>query len=834
MAHEPENPDKLLDDVTSLDTARMTLRWALERIRGLEGSATETKGLLQQACSSREAALQEFDAYRRSVEDRLAQLAQKERFVTDMQGVLNELFRGEIDVAGFIRRRQELEESHQALEARLRKQLEEAAAAHRKEVEDNRSRLCEMEGVYTETLREAQKAYREQAAALEARHAQDLKAEQQKLEGLKEDALGELKLRSDEYHQKTMLLELEYSSKRKELQKGFDRAKEKLLEELRTGEDHRSQVERRLQEHWLAERVKLEELIAQREARVLEVEETLRRLALESERKAADIASDDASRREELRARYEKLFEAQTQELARVRESASREYEATVSEIRKSCIERDARRSHETLEQSEALRSRYDELIRAAHEEHRKLSELHARELTELHERMHAERAAFETERSGLIQEKSQGLKAQTGEFERSLHDLEKTFLERSQEQLARQTRTLGDIQTHFEADEARRRELAESDLEALRKYYDSILVQQRTDTRKQAESQAMDLQSQRVHGREQAVEHEEALRAERRTHQTELEQVRTAADRASEEALERLRRKHEQVEGEHEADRAEFTRQLGLLQEQAAVRHQHDLEVHAEAVRQLETAHRQGLSSAKEQLLAQEKAALAEREALAARLRDEEGRRAEELRAAHREREKALEAEKAELAHRLDAVRVEEVRKRDQALQELESFFLKSQDQRARDVSEQLESMRRHYRRAMAALRGEIAAPEGPADGPVILPPIPRRRALRLLGWGLTAAAALICAGAWFLWAQGRNYPIPFSHPSALVWEEETLWASDWAEQSVYRMSLTSDGLAVERRYPVPGSHIMGLARAGGAFYAADSWKREIQRWTL
>ena len=65
---QPDNPESLLDNIGSLDTARMTLRWALERIRGLERAYAEVQDLLQKSYDGRQKAEGDLGAYKKSVE----------------------------------------------------------------------------------------------------------------------------------------------------------------------------------------------------------------------------------------------------------------------------------------------------------------------------------------------------------------------------------------------------------------------------------------------------------------------------------------------------------------------------------------------------------------------------------------------------------------------------------------------------------------------------------------------------------------------------------------------------------------------------------------------
>lgn len=116
------------------------------------------------------------------------------------------------------------------------------------------------------------------------------------------------------------------------------------------------------------------------------------------------------------------------------------------------------------------------------------------------------------------------------------------------------------------------------------------------------------------------------------------------------------------------------------------------------------------------------------------------------------------------------------------------------------------------------------------PAAAPV---PVVSGELRRRLAWGSLAAAILLvvfAAESGFL-DRGREHVLPAAHASALVWSGDALWVADWFDQSVYRMVPGADGLKVERRFPIPKSHIMALAVAGKHIYLADSWTKQIQR---
>lgn len=124
--------------------------------------------------------------------------------------------------------------------------------------------------------------------------------------------------------------------------------------------------------------------------------------------------------------------------------------------------------------------------------------------------------------------------------------------------------------------------------------------------------------------------------------------------------------------------------------------------------------------------------------------------------------------------------------------------------------------------------------APQPLSRPPVTAPePVVSGEVKRRLAWGFLAAAILLVvftAESGYL-DRGREHVLPASHPSALVWSGDTLWVSDWFDQSVYRMAPGDEGLKVERRFVFPKSHIMALAVTGKHIYLADSWTKQFQR---
>ncbi|MDE2293776.1 MAG: hypothetical protein KGL53_17095, partial [Elusimicrobia bacterium] len=174
------------------------------------------------------------------------------------------------------------------------------------------------------------------------------------------------------------------------------------------------------------------------------------------------------------------------------------------------------------------------------------------------------------------------------------------------------------------------------------------------------------------------------------------------------------------------------------------------------------------------------------------------------------------------------------EAKRREASLAELERFYGETRAAGAKDASEQLEELRRHYRKALDSLRDELApAPEAPAvpEGPIVHP-VRRRWPWALLS--LVVLAAGLFAVRQRGTAPGRDFKVPFDHPTALVWQGDVLWAADWKEQAVFRLAYKDGVLRATNRYALPETHVTGLAVNGADFYVADSWRRQIQRWRL
>jgi CheY-like chemotaxis protein len=101
--------------------------------------------------------------------------------------------------------------------------------------------------------------------------------------------------------------------------------------------------------------------------------------------------------------------------------------------------------------------------------------------------------------------------------------------------------------------------------------------------------------------------------------------------------------------------------------------------------------------------------------------------------------------------------------------------------------------------------------------------------------------ATAAILAGLVVVWGglkialnTNRDYPIAYSNPMDMSWQNDKLWIVDWFTQAIYVHEVKSHELPLVKTYHLPESHITGLAVTPDAVYTCDSWAHTIQKHKL
>ncbi|MDE2293623.1 MAG: hypothetical protein KGL53_16190, partial [Elusimicrobia bacterium] len=492
-AGPPDDPELLLENVASLDTARMTLRWALERIRGLERAHAETQQLLQASYDGRQKAEGELSDFKKSVDERLRKLAEKERFVSDMQRVLNDLFKGDVDVAEFVKRRQALDEERAHLEASVRRRVEEAESAHKREVEENSKRLAEMEGVYSASLADAQRRFHAELERVEAEQAAALKAERERYDQFRTEAHAEGARTAEEYQRRLLVFEHEYAGKRRQLADDLERLKERLGSEAQAAVQARDAEHARAEQRWAAERAALEERLAERE-----------RLLASHEKALKDAEAAYFSRDEELR----RVHAAEIERLRSAEADAAAAQEAALAEAREEVARREAAFQAERMtwvrERNElraAVAAEYEGVLAAVRAQADQRLASAAHDADALRRRLAESVDAFEAERARLIDEQTQLRRRDAEKFSEDVRALE----------------------TRFHEHELELRRDSEADLEALRRHFEDALQRQRVEARQSVESHAQEVQALRARLRTQQEELTQALADQERRRVAEL-----------------------------------------------------------------------------------------------------------------------------------------------------------------------------------------------------------------------------------------------------------------------------------------------------------------------
>ncbi|MCX5791654.1 MAG: hypothetical protein NTY45_05460, partial [Elusimicrobia bacterium] len=189
MANEYGEIEQLVNDVTSLDTARMTLRWALERLNSIEKEKAELKKSLTLAEETARG-LQAKDASMREVyETRGRTLGEKENFYTKLETTMQLLGEGKLNIQQLLKKEAKLDSLRLSLENEYQEKFAELDHNQRGVIERWSARLLETESQYAGRLAEAQKKYDALRAELETEHQGRLSALQEAFRG-KEAALS--------------------------------------------------------------------------------------------------------------------------------------------------------------------------------------------------------------------------------------------------------------------------------------------------------------------------------------------------------------------------------------------------------------------------------------------------------------------------------------------------------------------------------------------------------------------------------------------------------------------------------------------------------------------
>ncbi|MDA8243864.1 MAG: hypothetical protein M0025_07060, partial [Elusimicrobia bacterium] len=390
MANEYGELEQLVNDVTSLDTARMTLRWALERLNTIE----KEKADLKKGLTLAEETAKKLQAKEASLQDvyssRVKTLEEKEDFYTKLEATMSLLGEGKLDIQQLLKKEAKLDSLRRSLETEYEEKFAELDRNQRSIIERWNTRLLEVEGQYAGRLAEAQKKYDSLRAELEAEYQgrlTDLQASYRHKEGELSGRIAFLESSVRESGEKVETrrreLEAEYLARKRENDENYRKLSAMLKEDLEgklraMDSDHAAQITS-LEASWQAERARLleeqrvrEEQFLTAQARIKELENSLASqqeshhaelLKLISEKETAfrarlaDLEAEKAAKEEhvrELTAALEKRAAAWEEERGRVKGDFERRAAAmeTALKEREEALEKDFAARKEQLQKA--------------------------------------------------------------------------------------------------------------------------------------------------------------------------------------------------------------------------------------------------------------------------------------------------------------------------------------------------------------------------------------------------------------------------------------------------------------------------------------------------
>jgi len=424
MANEYGDLEQMVNDVTSLDTARMTLRWALERLNNIEKEKADLKKNLTIAEEAakrlqvKEATL--TDAY----SSRTKTLEEKEDFYTKLEATMSLLGEGKLDIQQLLKKEAKLDSLRHSLESEYSDKFEELDRNQRSVIERWNGRLLEVESQYAARLAEAQKKYDGLRAELEGDYQgriNSLQASFKSREKYLSERIGGLEgsVRQSEEKVETRRRELEseYLAKKRETEENYRKLKNMLeagLEEkIRSADsDHAEQV-RAFEASWQIERARLLEEQHVREAQYASAQDRIKEienaLALQQETHHSELLKIISEKETAFRAQLVALENEKDAKEATVRELQARlDKKAAAWDADRARLEADfdsrmcsleaAQKEHAASLESEyaAKKGELDVIIAASRGEFEK----------EFNARLQAERQSMEVEKTILEQEK--------------------------------------------------------------------------------------------------------------------------------------------------------------------------------------------------------------------------------------------------------------------------------------------------------------------------------------------------------------------------------------------------------------------------------------------
>lgn len=191
-----------VDSIQNLDTARLALRWALERMRALEKRVDEVEAGAKRSEDARAHAAAELDAARDLLTRRAAEAVERERYYAKIEEYLNLKLAGGLDAAALAKRESRVEEREAELQRREIETENRIKDARRRSDEETRRALAETAAAAELRVKETRTDYENRTAARDRELSERLMALHEKEAAIAamERSLEERRRRFEEFH----------------------------------------------------------------------------------------------------------------------------------------------------------------------------------------------------------------------------------------------------------------------------------------------------------------------------------------------------------------------------------------------------------------------------------------------------------------------------------------------------------------------------------------------------------------------------------------------------------------------------------------------------------
>ncbi|MEK7383203.1 MAG: hypothetical protein AAB262_07940 [Elusimicrobiota bacterium] len=191
-----------IESIQSLDTARLALRWALERMRTLEKHAEEATADSKRVENARTKIASELESAQELLTRRLNEALERERYYSKIEEYLNLKLEGGIEPAALAKREARIEEREALVQRREIDGEHALKAAQLRRDDELRTSLAELSAASEARLAQARGEYDKRAASLERALSErqiSLHEKEAQLSAL-ERGLEERRKRFEEFH----------------------------------------------------------------------------------------------------------------------------------------------------------------------------------------------------------------------------------------------------------------------------------------------------------------------------------------------------------------------------------------------------------------------------------------------------------------------------------------------------------------------------------------------------------------------------------------------------------------------------------------------------------